>query len=213
MSEALQQENYEHSGFTLTPASFAQVALQILKDKRIKRDEVIRLVMEHHLANGGIQGSADIVGIAKKAKRILIQSGNMVASSRYGLWDFCVTGLDAIYHAPPEKVKNNFVYAYYFPAYKELAELKGESSWPIKIGLSTTTIEQRVMMQVGTALPERPVLLFEIECDDCAKLEKAIHAALDVKGFKMPESLGNEWFCVNQNELLSLMSFFGYDDL
>lgn len=213
MSEALQQDTYEHSGFTLTPASFAQVALQILKDRRIKRDEVIRLVIEHHLANGGIEGSADIVGIAKKAKRILIQSGNMVASSRYGLWDFCVTGVDAIYHAPPEKVKNNFVYAYYFPAYKELAEFKGESGWPVKIGLSTTSIEQRVAMQVGTAMPERPVMLFEVECDDCAKLEKAIHAVLDVKGFKMTESLGNEWFRINPAELMNIMSILGYENL
>jgi len=213
MSVALQQDNYEHSGFTLTPSSFAQVALQLLKDKRIKRDEVIRLVMEYHLANGGIEGSADIVSIAKKAKRNLIESGNLIDSTRYGLWDFCVTGIDAVYHAPPEKVKNNFVYAYYFPAYKELAELKGESSWPVKIGLSTTSIDQRVAMQVGTAMPERPVMLFEVECDDCAKLEKAIHAVLDVKGFKMPESLGNEWFRINPTELMAIMSVLGYDDL
>lgn len=213
MSEALQLDIYEHSGFTLTPASFAEVASKILEGKRIQRNEVIRLVMEHHIANGGIDGSKDIISTAKKAKRILIASGNLVSSSRYGLWDFCASGVDAIFHVPPEKVRNNLVYAYYFPSYKELAQLKGESSWPIKIGLSTTSIEQRVSMQVGTAMPERPVMLFEVECDDCAKLEKAIHAVLDVKGFKMLESLGNEWFCVNQDELLRLMTYLGYDDL
>lgn len=213
MSEAVQQEIYEHSGFTLTPASFAQVALFLLKDKRIKREEVIRLVVEHHLSNGGIEGSADIVSIAKKAKRKLLESGDLVASARYGLWDFCVSGIDAVYHAPLEKVKNNFVYAYYFPSYKELAALKGEASWPVKIGLSTTSVDQRIAMQVGTAMPERPVMLFEVECDDCAKLEKAIHAVLDFKGFKMPDSMGNEWFSINPDDLMSLMSVLGYDDL
>ncbi|MBH2533989.1 GIY-YIG nuclease family protein [Serratia marcescens] len=209
MAEA--SKKYMYAGYHLTPASFAENAIIVCERMKIRREDVIKLVLEYHLNNGGIEGSTVLNSTAKKAKKNLLSKGHLKSNSAYGIWDFCTTGDEIIYQAPVEREVFNLVYAYYFPAYQELAELKKDDRWPIKIGLTTTNIAQRISSQTSTAFPEAPVTAFEIECDDCYKLEKAIHSVLDHKNKRLTSALGKEWFLTNPKELGEILSFLGYE--
>ena len=68
------------------------------------------------------------------------------------------------------------VYAY---GYRGLANA-------LKIGRSDGPSEQRIAQQINVATPGQPVLVLEIRTDDCRKLERALHAVLDLSiGFEL----------------------------
>ena len=98
---------------------------------------------------------------------------------------------------------SNAVYGWYYPAYKELAELKGHSTWPIKVGLSDADARTRMVDSRGYA-PEQSVLAFVHNINDSAACEKIYHGQLEVLGRKVGDSVGKEWFNTNLDELREL---------
>lgn len=95
------------------------------------------------------------------------------------------------------------VYGWYLLAYRQLADMKGEEVFPMKIGTTISGSFGRAKTHIGTA-PEKPVLGFLLRVDQAAKIEGDLQKYLKEKGRHMPEALGKEWFLTNPNELYSL---------
>jgi len=66
------------------------------------------------------------------------------------------------------------VYGWYLPAYRELAALKGETHFPMKVGTTTAKPFRRMQAHIGTA-PEKPVLGFVWKIKHAQVLEKWLH--------------------------------------
>ena len=92
------------------------------------------------------------------------------------------------------------VYVYYYPTYKAFAELKGESVYRCKVGISRTEALGRVRSQV-TAAPEVPVVGLVILTDTPKATEKVIHSMLEMRGKRMTDTPGQEWYATNPSEV------------
>jgi len=98
------------------------------------------------------------------------------------------------------------VYFYSFPAYRELARLRNEERFPIKIGMSTRPVIDRVFEQLGTSHPEWPVVLMAIRCDDARRIERVLHEILNLQYAHVERCPGNEWFVTSLDEILSILA-------
>ncbi len=86
------------------------------------------------------------------------------------------------------------IYMYYMPTYKELAELKGESVWPCKIGKTGVFAADRIKDQgATTAFAETPVLALVINTNHASMLERVIHSSLSILNLKL-NGPGSEWY-------------------
>ena len=102
------------------------------------------------------------------------------------------------------------LYAFTFPSLRELASLKGEEQYPVKIGYSKESNAGaigRVRQQIieAAAYPERPVLLHVHRTWDGRNLEKQVHRKLRELARKVEHSLGTEWFLTSKSELLVIL--------
>ena len=91
------------------------------------------------------------------------------------------------------------LYVFCYPADRELAGLRGEDSWPVKIGFTRLRAEQRVRQMLRdeatqTALPHFPEILLEVRHDDAAHIERFAHRLLQASGRSHEGGLGREWF-------------------
>jgi hypothetical protein len=78
----------------------------------------------------------------------------------------------------------------------------------LKIGRADGSAEQRIADQISTGSPGKPMLVLEIKTDDCRKLERALHAVLDLRGLRIVGG-GNEWFAVTREEVVALHATLG----
>lgn len=103
------------------------------------------------------------------------------------------------------------LYAYTFPSLKELAGLKGEPLFPVKVGYSRNSSDGaygRIRSQIieKAAYPEKPEVLCIWRTWDGRNLEKQVHQRLRSIGRKVLESLGREWFTTSSSELCEVIS-------
>jgi hypothetical protein len=75
----------------------------------------------------------------------------------------------------------------------------------LKIGRADGSVEERIARQICTGSPGKPMLVLEIRTDDCRKLERALHAVLDLRGRKIVGG-GSEWFAVTRDEVVALQA-------
>jgi hypothetical protein len=73
----------------------------------------------------------------------------------------------------------------------------------LKIGLTTGDTIQRIVAQIATSTPDKPVLFLEIRTHDCSSLERAIHAILEYRGVKVAGG-GKEWFKASREEVVTI---------
>jgi hypothetical protein len=103
---------------------------------------------------------------------------------------------------------NGAVYVYYLPTYRQHAEHRGESVWPCKIGRTDRDPLERILTQAATALPERPIVAIVLRTSLPIAWESAIHGVLTLRGLKMKDSPGSEWFLTSPEEILQLAHTF-----
>ena len=96
------------------------------------------------------------------------------------------------------------VYVFYYPCYRELAELKGEKTYRCKIGLTYKGIPRRFSRQYCTDAPERRYIAVRIRTDYPQEVEKYIHSALKAAGRQCTGVYGREWFMTSPEEVLAL---------
>lgn len=204
---------YKYKNIRLTPGVFCDLLMDLFEDKQFDRQTAIECVVLHHKDNGGDIEGVNGIACFKKASQTLTRKGYM-KNRAYGTWEISVGGgeIKVEESAKKRESKKNLeadtivgegkkaVYLYYFRTYKEIAELKGETEWPCKIGRSDKDPLQRVADQVGTCLPEKPHVALIIKCDDAHNLESAIQSILKLK-YKHIGGAGTEWFTTNPSEV------------
>jgi len=92
---------------------------------------------------------------------------------------------------------NEFVYAYGYNCAPDR----------LKIGMSSQTdCVQRIVQQINTSTPDRPVLHVEIKTDHSYSLERAMHSILIHRGKKIHGG-GDEWFKTTAAEIIDIYQF------
>jgi len=224
--------DYKFRGVNLMPSVAEEVILLKLQSKQLRRNELIEEVLNYHKSHGGHPANGDIISLFKAALRNLKKRGK-VKSLAYGLYSLSGESDSELSENSEDtskeikltselsdnnstnKIKaqktvgsgNGCVYVYYFETYGKIAQSKGESVWLCKIGLSDGEAGIRISSQVGTALPEVPILALEIKTDEPSTLESAIHSVLILRGRWSKSSPGSEWFFTNPDEILEIFKF------
>lgn len=226
--------DYKFRNVNLTPSVAEELILLKLQSGQLRRNQIIADVLNHHKIMGGLPCNGDITSTFKKALSNLIKKGK-VHTPVVGLYFLSQESnvvQSKISTNTPEEIKhqeevditennlinkikaqktvgsgNGCVYVYYFDTYGKIAQSKGESVWLCKIGLSDGEARIRISSQVGTALPEVPILALEIKTDEPSTLETAIHSVLILRGRWSKSSPGSEWFITNPDEVLEIFEF------
>jgi hypothetical protein len=76
----------------------------------------------------------------------------------------------------------------------------------LKIGKTEVDTVQRVIAQIGTSTPDKPVLLLEIRTHDHHSLERAVHSILEHRGCKVTGG-GGEWFKTTREDVIGIYRF------
>ena len=181
---------YKYSGKPLTPKMAQELILELFTGQIHPKKDIVRKVDEVHVERGG-RGAETKVHPVTNALGTLKRKG-LADNVDTGIWkvDFKIEGVKQIGSG------NNSVYVYYYPNYKQCAELQGKDVWPCKIGRSEYKNPiHRILEQAGTGVPEKPEIVLVIQTDMPAEVEKAMHGLLDPD--RMTDAPGTEWFITN----------------
>jgi hypothetical protein len=64
---------------------------------------------------------------------------------------------------------------------------------------------EQLSQEMMARAPGKPMLMLEIRTDDCRKLERALHAVLDLRERKIGGG-GAEWFAITRDEVVALQA-------
>jgi hypothetical protein len=221
---------YAWSGIPATPAIVEALILERFNGQLVERRVVVNEVLRLHIARGGLQSKAGQVTSAVKKALAMMRAKGLANNPSVGYWR--IGSPDAIvethplvvddFESPPPAIVsagesleetdaeivlgqgNQAVYLYYLPTFRLRASDQGEQRWPCKIGQTDSDPLRRILAQAGTALPEFPVLALVIRCSSSALMERALHAILTIRGFRVHSSPGSEWFLTNPEEVARL---------
>ena len=206
------------SGFELKPALIRGYLLEVMQGgKNYKRDDLQNMVTVRHETAGGLPSTAlHPVDQFKKTLHSLETQG-VLRRPMQGYWSLAgedFPDLPIEQEAVAEAMENaevtfgdgaESIYGWYLPTYREIAEMKGEERFPIKVGRTVRDPQRRIEESWGMA-PERPVLGIVLKVDDSGAWERFIHSVLTLDGQKIGNAIGQEWFVTNPEELREIVS-------
>lgn len=216
-----ENKNYLYSNLELTPNVFAHIAMSLCRGTQRSRGDVITGVVVYHQTHGGITAGNEYISTFKKATKILRNKG-LLKNLGYGQWLFKSeaneTSLELDSYVTKEEdsqisidetlgTGNETVYVYYYDAYRQLAETRGQKHWPCKVGMTSQQTISRIFSQTGTAYPESPHIAIEFKCNDAKGLENAFHSVLSFRKRKVESAPGNEWYYTTLEELKEIFDF------
>lgn len=99
------------------------------------------------------------------------------------------------------------LYAFTFPSLQELAKLKNQTYYPVKVGYTgnkDSGAVERIRSQIieAAAFPERPSILVLCRTWDGRALETAVQTRLRKQGRRLTTAPGIEWFMTNADEIV-----------
>lgn len=98
---------------------------------------------------------------------------------------------------------DGWVYAFSFPAL-----VRADAPFPIKVGMTTGAVEERVAFQCkGSATFDNPVILGRWQVKRVGPTEKAAHNVLKARGKWRENVPGTEWFDTTVAEVESIIAF------
>ena len=197
---------YKYSGQRLRMKIARELIIEFFEGSTLHKKDMIRKVDEVHLERGG-ELSKNIVHPVTDALNALKRKGlSNNPNSGDGIWTI-------IGETPDERIDdgddstdearrigsgNNSVYVYYYPNYKQCAELQGKDTWPCKIGRSEYQNPiHRIYEQQGTGMPEKPEIALIMLTNQPKKMESAIHNLL----YRITDAPGTEWFRTNPDRV------------
>ena len=198
------------TGLPLTPALIRGYLLDMMEPEEVYgRNELREAVAQWHLDLGGVPATGDSTSQIKKALADMKKAG-LVENPIIGKYRL-VENSDIPAEKDLEEIAQDeaevstgegsqAVYGWYLPAYRELADLKGESRFAMKIGKTEQDVMKRATTHAGTA-PEQPIIGFLLKDDDAAFWEGQLHSWLTRNGYHRKEAIGDEWFDTNPEEL------------
>jgi len=212
------------------------LAIALYQGELVERRVIVDGILREHLARGGTKPrSEDLPRTVKKALANMKEKG-LAENPSFGWWRIAASDRDVEspielspqssppqYDEPPSSesvdVTNAIadvvlgtgpgaLYVYYLPTYRLQAESRGERCWPCKIGRTDGDPLTRVLSQAATALPERPRIALVIRTACASAWEAAMHGVLTLRGLRIEDSPGSEWFLTSPDDVLALaMSF------
>lgn len=219
MSEST-DSSYPFAGLPATPMVLGELVLELFAGQTARRADLIDQAVAAHLGRGGLEPNSTATTVMKKALQDLEASGRVEKSGVQGWWrisgepspttnpETVRPGAEAA-QAHRSAALHPGVYVYCYPSYRTLAEHRGETRWPVKIGMSATDMDGRIADQLGTSLPEAPVVLDRYPSETPSVLERAIHSVLTLRGQSMTEAPGAEWFMTNPDEVREIVAWIG----
>lgn len=187
---------YKHAGKPFTAEIAEELILELCKGETLQKQDIMKRVYhEHHLKQGGSEHAnpKTLNQCFNDALNRRLKQRDLTHNPSRGIW--AIYG-ESPHDDPPDEPREGCVYIYYYPSYKELAELKGEDKWPCKIGRTERDAEKRIKEQ-GTGMPEHATKEVVIETDDPNSLEQTIRSLLKRKGMHIQEAPGDEWYLIN----------------
>lgn len=183
---------YEHDEKSMKSKVEALI-LENYKGETIKKERIVDQVKLEYSDRYGEDDTSRVRGIVQDALNGLREK-KLASNEETGHGEWKIYG---------EALTNEWdgigcVYFYYFPAYKELAEHKGEDRWPFKIG-STKNVnpDPRVEEQV-TAMAEQPKIEVVMRTENPKALEQLIHSILKKKqDIYIEDAPGKEWYRIS----------------
>lgn len=98
---------------------------------------------------------------------------------------------------------DGWIYAFSFPAL-----VRSDAPFPIKIGMTTGTVEERVYSQCRSAATfDNPVILGQWQVKRVGLTERATHNVLKARGKWREHIPGIEWFDTTVSEVASIVAF------
>jgi len=98
---------------------------------------------------------------------------------------------------------DGWVYAFSFPVL-----VRPDAPFPIKIGMTTGNVEERVALQCkGSATFDNPIILGRWQVNRVGATEKAAHNVLKARGKWRENAPGTEWFDTTVAEVASIIAF------
>lgn len=223
------QDRYKYVGVPLSPAIAEELILQKFSGQVTARQTVVEEVNRLHMARGGKPAErVDLAGLVKKALQNLRERG-LAENPSLGYWRVGPEANDVevdtselpevpneIEPLPAADVvlradahEKGGVYLYYLPAYRIQSEAENNATaWPCKIGRTDRDPLVRILSQAATALPEKPHVALIAYTKHPLALETAIHGVLTLRGKKVDDSPGKEWFLTSPEEVRELIEFF-----
>lgn len=188
-------------GVPLMVSNARRLVLKMFKHKtQWRRKDLAVEVSKMHVSMGGISGQQNPQRIVKKVLSMLLKE-NAVIRVSFGTWR--IVGSEPIQTSCAIKdvadrivgIGSGSVYCYFNPSDKELADIKGELSWPCKIGMTDGPVLDRIMEQgVRTAFSKPPRVGIIIKSDFPKTIERALHSALRIANASIRSAPGSEWF-------------------
>ena len=234
----MDDQEYLYKQVPITPAIIESLTGELFSGQLVERQTIVEEVTRVHLARGGKRGDAQsATGSVKKALNNMLQRGLAENPSR-GHWRILTIGQhtgipvpqdlavplpvttaeespqseDSVGIPPVAELSlgtgSGAIYVYYLPTYRRHAQQLGESVWPCKIGRTDRDPLERILAQAATALPERPVVALVLRTSLPVAWEAALHGVLTIRGLKIKDSPGSEWFLTSPEEVLALMRSF-----
>jgi hypothetical protein len=98
---------------------------------------------------------------------------------------------------------DGFIYAFTFPAL-----MRADGVFPIKVGMTASDVQQRVLSQCrGAATFENPKILGSWRVARVGHVESAVHKVLAARGKWREGVPGTEWFDTSLEEVQSIIEF------
>ena len=221
--------SYRFENARLTPSIISEITYELFAGQVIDIRDLVDVVERHHLNHGGAPSRAqNLLPSRKKALRNLVVQGKAKRLS-HGRYQFFAENTNGTESTAAEKLPsrdvadsellhtnrqtpkaekilgqgNEIVYLYFFSTEKELADLKGIPSWPIKIGKSAVGLS-RIIEQLGTSHSAPPVIPLVLQTNNSGSLETALHRCLEFADKKINDAPGSEWFRTNVDEVEKL---------
>lgn len=101
---------------------------------------------------------------------------------------------------------NESLYIWWHKDSEELAQLKGEIKWAIKVGQHNSSNFGARFANYNVAIPHTIKLGLVISCDKAITLEKAVHTTLRNRNASIDEE-GSEWYISSVHEVLDILRF------
>jgi len=230
-SENSEMNTYQFKGVPLTAAIAQSLILKMFQGKLIERHVIDDEVLRAHLAGGGKKPSRSSGEYVRKAlldmKKVgLAENVSLghwrIADAEVPIESMTSNEITASASAPHENIESEeplsvdldigsgvgAIYVYYLPTYRLHAETRSEESWPCKIGRTDRDPVNRVLSQVATALPEKPHIALIVRTSQPLAWENALHGVLTLRGLRIENSPGVEWFLTSPREVLELVKQF-----
>ena len=194
---------YGYADQSLTSRMARPLILELFRGQTVHRQDIMRRVDEIHVERGGATAETVVHPVVNALNWLKDRELANNPNPGDGMWE--------IYGEPEgngDEIRrigtgNKSVYVYYYPAYKERAELREEDTWPCKIGCTESANPiHRILEQPRTAMPEKPKVALVIRTDRQTELEDAIHQLLDSD--HIPDAPGTEWFMTNPSKVEAL---------